>query len=742
MIKGISRWLGAVILLVTAACGGGGGGGGSVGPAPPPAASLPVISSFSSTPSTITAGQSSTLAWTVSGATSISLDNAIGDVTTITSRSVSPTATTTYVLTARNAAGSVTASVSVTVNPATQAPYPIGLSDATITVGGVTRDYRVHVPAGLGSTPAAIVLVLHGGGGEGLNVANTGAHPLSVFRAVADREGFVVVYPAGLPARDGNAGWADCRADNEVAGTADDVAFLDALIDRLRTQYGLPSTRLFMAGGSNGAQMALSYAIVKANNISAIATSSGNLPQNPKAGACSGTPARRVPILMAHGALDSLMPYGGGCVANLGGSCNRGRVISAEATRDYWLNANGLSGVSPTSSVVNLDLTDAGPANRFVYGGSAPVEWWRLDGAGHTAASRAVLVPPSAERGVQNRDIEFAEVAWTFFKSRLAATTAAAPSAAALQAAREYNLAVGGQTLIVMHNGVVLEESYGNGGAPDRIQLLASATKGFTGMLGAIAASEGVIGLDEAVAQRALTEWQGDPRKSRITFRHLLTMTSGLEELNDLRGWNEYLPARAINEPGTVFIYSGDPNIFGLALERRLGGEAVVDYLNRKLLQPLGITTLRWGTNFADGKPQLSGGAYVTARDWIKFGEFIRRTIDGSWSGPTLLQRSFFEQAFVGTSAHPAYGFYWWLKRPVPSPLAATIDTNNSNQFTRQIKPIIEDPRIPDDFIMAAGAFDQRLYIIPSRGLTVVRNGPVNSSGFDDVQFLGRLLGN
>ena len=625
--------------------------------------------------------------------------------------------------------------------PVSTSPYPAGLSDATLQVAGVTREYRVHVPSGVTTSPTAVVLVLHGGGGEGLNVANTGAHPLSVFRSIADREGFVVVYPGGLPARDGNAGWTDCRADNTVASEADDIGFLDALIDRLRTQYSLPSAKIFMAGGSNGAQMTLAYAISRASNVAAIATSSGNLPQSPKSGACSGTPSRRVPALMTHGTADTLMPYGGGCVANLGGACNRGRVISAEATRDYWLAANALTGLVPVQSTVELDNADAGVANRFVYGTSAPLEWWRLDGAGHAAPSRAVLISSNSERGVQNRDIEFAEVAWGFFKQRLNAVSSA-PSAAAIQAARDYNLSVGGQTLIVMHNGVIVEESYGNGGAPDRTQLLASATKGFTGMLGAIAASEGLINLDEAVAQRALTEWQGDSRKSRITYRHLLTMTSGLEELNDLRGWNDYLAARAVNEPGSTFVYSGDPNILGLALERRLGGESVVEYLNRKILQPLNITSLRWGTNFADGKPQLSGGAYVTARDWIKFGEFIRRTMEGSWSGSTLLQKPLFDQLFIGSAAHPAYGFYWWVKRPVPTTLAGIIDGNNKNQFTRQIKPLIEDPRIPDDFVMAAGAFDQRLYIIPSRGITVVRNGPTGTDAFDDLQFLGRLLGN
>ncbi|MFO0457992.1 MAG: dihydroorotate dehydrogenase (quinone), partial [Burkholderiales bacterium] len=72
-------------------------------------------------------------------------------------------------------------------------------------------------------------------------------------------------------------------------------------------------------------------------------------------------------------------------------------------------------------------------------------------------------------------------------------------------------------------------------------------------------------------------------------------------------------------------------------LRQLQGGEAVVDYFNRRLFQPLGIGSIRWGSNFQDGRPQLSGGAYVTARDWAKFGDFIRRTMDGSWDGPALL---------------------------------------------------------------------------------------------------------
>ena len=305
--------------------------------------------------------------------------------------------------------------------PPTTPPYPVGqMTDQTLVVGGVTRQFRVHVPAGT-TTPKAVVFVLHGGGGEGLDVTVLGQHALSVFRTVADREGFVVVYPAGLPANDAQrlAGWVDCRADNTVASAADDIGFLAALVARVRTAYGLTSARMFMTGGSNGAQMTHAFAFNRADLVGAVATGSGSLPVTPKAGGCSSGPSRPLPIMIVHGSGDTQMPWAGGCVADIGGNCNRGRVISAEATRDRWLQINGLGGVTPTTTVVDSSAADAGPASRFDYPGSAPVRWWRLDGAGHTTPSRTVLSTPNPVTGIQNRDIEFAEIVWAFFKARL-----------------------------------------------------------------------------------------------------------------------------------------------------------------------------------------------------------------------------------------------------------------------------------------------------------------------------------
>jgi polyhydroxybutyrate depolymerase len=426
-------------LLSLAACGGGGSSGGGSGGTDsggvsPPALAAPAITAH---PGAITVNEGATATFTVTASGTAPLayqwESSADGGTTWTSAPgaassasyTTPTASAAlngvlWRVRVSNAAGTVTSNPALlTVN--LPPPYPSGLSDQSITVAGVVRQYRVHVPAALAGAPKALVLVLHGGGGTGMGVANTGAHPLSVFRTVADREGFVVVYPGGLPAADGEAGWDDCRADNLVASGADDIGFLAALVTRLQGQYGLTRARTFMAGGSNGAMMTHAFAIHRPDLIAAAATSSGSLAANPKPGPCAAGPTTPLPMMIVHGTADTQMPWDGGCVANLGGNCSRGRVISAQATRDRWLAANGLLGVTPTQQVVDVDTGDGGSANRFDHAGTAPLRWWRLDGAGHTVASRTVLVAPNTLTGIQNRDVEFAEIAWDYFRERLPA---------------------------------------------------------------------------------------------------------------------------------------------------------------------------------------------------------------------------------------------------------------------------------------------------------------------------------
>ena len=98
-----------------------------------PNSSGPTITSFTATPSSVTAGQSTTLSWSVSGASSITIDNGVGDVSTLTSKTVFPSQTTTYTVTATNSGGSSLSRVTVTVTPLndTQAPTAPVLTSAT-----------------------------------------------------------------------------------------------------------------------------------------------------------------------------------------------------------------------------------------------------------------------------------------------------------------------------------------------------------------------------------------------------------------------------------------------------------------------------------------------------------------------------------------------------------------------------------------------------------------------------------
>ena len=121
--KYFSLFFAIAVLVFIAGCGG--------------ASLTPIVNSFSADPTTITVGESSTLSWSVTDATSVTINQSIGSVALISTTTVSPATTTTYTLTATNAAGSVTAATTITVNPVAEAPIVNSFSalPSTITVG-------------------------------------------------------------------------------------------------------------------------------------------------------------------------------------------------------------------------------------------------------------------------------------------------------------------------------------------------------------------------------------------------------------------------------------------------------------------------------------------------------------------------------------------------------------------------------------------------------------------------------
>ena len=303
---------------------------------------------------------------------------------------------------------------STSSNP-TIIPYQEGLSTNFIAVNGISRKFLVYRPTGL-TTVNAVVIVLHGGGGLGLGVSEIGVHPLSVFRTVADNEKFLVVYPEGSLDIQGNPGWNDCRSDDISGSQGDDITFLKQLNTKLISELNINSSKIYLTGTSNGALMTYSYAFQFPETIMAIAISSGNLPQFPETGLCTNGSTLPLPILITHGTSDPAMPANGGCVADIGGNCNRGKVISQTATINYWLQRNGLLNVTPIISNFDFNTTDAGNVEKRVYNGAKPLVYFVLNNAGHSVPSKTVFANSSPASGIQNRDIEYATEVWNFFK--------------------------------------------------------------------------------------------------------------------------------------------------------------------------------------------------------------------------------------------------------------------------------------------------------------------------------------
>jgi polyhydroxybutyrate depolymerase len=175
-------------------------------------------------------------------------------------------------------------------------------SDQTLDVAGTERRYLVHDYSD--GEPAALVLVLHGGGGNGRNAAEqTG------FDRIAEREGLIAVYPFGSGGlRDNalltwNAGHCCAYAMRE---NVDDVAFISALIDELIANRSVDPARVFVTGLSNGGMMSHRLGRELPDKITAIAPVIASLfGDEPKTAAAQ-------PVLIVNGADDSVVrPEGG-----------------------------------------------------------------------------------------------------------------------------------------------------------------------------------------------------------------------------------------------------------------------------------------------------------------------------------------------------------------------------------------------------------------------------------------------
>jgi hypothetical protein len=110
--------------------------------------------------------------------------------------------------------------------------------------------------------------------------------------------------------------------------------------------------------------------------------------------------------------------------------------------------------------------------------------------------------------------------------------------------------------------------------------------------------------------------------------------------------------------------------------------------------------------------------------------------LGGLWNGKQLIRADLLADCLKGTPQNPAYGLTWWLKETVPDAIIAKVPI-----LQRDMGDIVKSDWLPEDLFMAAGAGKQRLYVIPSQKLVIVRQGDLTASrSFSDAAFLDRLL--
>lgn len=323
----------------------------------------------------------------------------------------------------------------------------------------------------------------------------------------------------------------------------------------------------------------------------------------------------------------------------------------------------------------------------------------------------------------------------------LALTSAASATLdpAAVRQAAKYSREHRGTSFLVIQNGKTLLEEYHRGAGADTPQRIYSGTKAFWNLAALAAMEDGLLSLDEPVAN-TISSWGNDPRKSRVTIRQLLDFSAGLAPGFGMQV-NEYadrdqtaLRLPMVAEPGRAFIYGPSAlQVFHQLLKRKLGNKSPTSYLERRVLRRLHLGPQRYLEDRA-GNPLLAAGFVLTARQWSKMGELV---LD---HGRPVVRPESLEQSWHGSEANRAFSLGWWNNRTAPNGREFDFEDMLTPKWQHQDwrnACLCRDA--PSDLVACIGSGYQRLYVIPSLSLIVVRQG--SGGKFSDARFLRLLLG-
>ena len=260
------------------------------------------------------------------------------------------------------------------------------------------------------------------------------------------------------------------------------------------------------------------------------------------------------------------------------------------------------------------------------------------------------------------------------------------------------------KAFIVLKNGrIVLEKYYGTF-TQDSAWYWASAGKTLTGFLAGIAQQDGLMNINDSTSKYMGVGWTGLPsaKERLITVRHNLTMTTGLDD--GVPDDNCTLPSCFIYkaDAGTRWAYHNAAYFMVQNVIEKVSGLTMNQYTNQKLFAKTGIAGL-WVNNVFYSKP----------RSMARFGWLLLNK--GKWNQDVILFDTAYLRAMTNTSQNlnKSYGYLTWLNGKGSFMLPSTQIVGQTNLV----------PNAPMDMYCALGKNDQKIYVVPSQNLVVIRMG-------------------
>ena len=283
--------------------------------------------------------------------------------------------------------------------------------------------------------------------------------------------------------------------------------------------------------------------------------------------------------------------------------------------------------------------------------------------------------------------------------------------------------------LLVFHQDNLELEHYFEGYSKNHNSSTASMHKTVLAILIGIAIDQGYIKDVDVFASTYITEWANDDRKN-ITIRQMLQQVSGIDfptfSFHPLSDWNQLVVGDQITQstitqmsvqlPDREFAYNGvNPQILGLLLERSTGLR-YSKYLSENL----------WGKIaeddafiFLDSEvtkmPRIFCCLDATARDWLRVGLLILNK--GTVNNQRIVSNKWIDQMTTPSTLNPNYGYLTWLGT----------DHKERRVYNRKSSATAfhKEPFIDNDVIYLDGFGGQRVYIVPSKKLVIVRTGAI-----------------